>query len=44
MKLVPNIESTRPGEVYLRQSKTWKLIGIIKPENKQLGIVTDVEG
>lgn len=43
MKLVPNIGSARPGEVYLRQGKTWKLIGIIKPENKQLGIVTAPE-
>lgn len=43
MRLIPNVETARPGEVYLRQGKTWKLIGIIKPENKKLGIVTDAD-
>jgi len=42
MKLVPHANEPQPGEVYLRKGKTWALIGIIKPEHKPLGIVTDV--
>jgi hypothetical protein len=43
MKLVPYVEDDRPGELYERQNKTWKLIGLIRPEDKATGIVTPVE-
>ncbi|HYH98821.1 hypothetical protein [Hyalangium sp.] len=39
-KLVPNLGSSRPGEVYERRGKSWVLIGIIKPEDKPYGYVT----
>ena len=42
-KLVPNLGSEQPGEVYLRQRKRWKLVGIIKHEDKGLGFVTAVD-
>ncbi|WP_426750205.1 hypothetical protein [Myxococcus sp. Y35] len=42
-KLVPNLGSEQPGEVYLRQRKRWKLVGIIKHEDKALGFVTAVD-
>ncbi|NOJ77191.1 hypothetical protein [Myxococcus xanthus] len=42
-KLVPNLSSEQPGEVYLRQRNRWKLVGIIKHENKALGLVTTVD-
>lgn len=43
MKLVPNLDNERPGELYERQDKRWKLIGLIKPEDKDTGYVTSVE-
>lgn len=43
MKLVPNVGDSRPGEVFERQGKSWKLIGLIKPEDKEAGIVTPVD-
>lgn len=43
MKLIPHLDSDeRPGEVYLRQEKRWKLVGIIRPEDKRYGLVTAV--
>ncbi|CAM4423922.1 hypothetical protein [Myxococcus xanthus] len=42
MKLVPHANEPQPGEVYLRMGRAWELIGIIKPEHKPFGIVTDV--
>ncbi|AKQ66510.1 putative lipoprotein [Myxococcus hansupus] len=42
-KLVPNLGSEQPGEVYLRQRKRWKLVGIIKNEDKGPGFVTSVD-
>lgn len=44
MKLIPYIGENRPGEVYARQERSWKLIGHILPEDKPFGIVTAVEG
>ena len=41
-KLVPYIGEDRPGEVYERRGKSWKLIGFIKPEDKASGHVTPV--
>lgn len=41
-KLIPFRGEEHPGELYERQEKTWKLIGIIKPEDKEYGIVTPV--
>lgn len=43
-KLIPYVHEDRPGEVYERQGKSWKLVGIIKPEDKATGLVTSVEG
>ncbi|WP_224371950.1 hypothetical protein [Hyalangium versicolor] len=43
-KLIPYVHEDRPGEVYERRGKTWKLVGIIKPEDKASGLVTSVEG
>ena len=43
MKLIPYLGENRPGEVYERQGKTWKLVGIIKPEHKDRGIMTAVD-
>jgi hypothetical protein len=43
MKLIPYLEEERPGELYERQGKSWKLIGLIKPEDKDAGFVTSVE-
>lgn len=42
MKLVPYLSESRPGEVYERQAKSWKLVGFIKPENKDTGTITFV--
>jgi hypothetical protein len=41
-KLIPYKNENRPGEVYERQGKTWKLIGLIKPEDKEYGIITPI--
>ncbi|MDC0714437.1 hypothetical protein POL68_38635 [Stigmatella sp. ncwal1] len=43
-KLIPYTNESRPGEVYERRDKRWKLIGLIKPEDKQDGIITPVQG
>ncbi len=43
MKLIPYINEDRPGEVYRREEKRWKRIGIIKPEDKADGFMTPVE-
>ncbi|WP_163989832.1 hypothetical protein [Pyxidicoccus caerfyrddinensis] len=43
MKLIPYVENDeRPGEFYLRKEKSWKLVGIIRPEDKRYGLVTAV--
>lgn len=39
-KLIPFLKEERPGELYERRGKSWKLIGLIKPENKASGRVT----
>ena len=39
-KLIPYLKEERPGELYERRGKSWKLIGLIKPENKASGRVT----
>jgi hypothetical protein len=39
-KLVPYLNEERPGELYERRGKQWKLIGHIKPENKATGVIT----
>jgi hypothetical protein len=41
-KLVPHVGETRPGEVYERHGGLWKLIGYIKPEDKDSGVMTPV--
>jgi hypothetical protein len=41
-KLIPYLKEDRPGELYERRGKSWKLIGLIKPENKASGRVTRV--
>jgi len=41
-KLVPNLGSSLPGEVYERHDKSWVLIGIIKPEDKPYGYLTPI--
>lgn len=41
-KLIPFIDTQRPGELYERQENTWRLIGHILPENKESGFVTPV--
>lgn len=42
-KLIPNVDNDRPGELYERREKRWKLIGYILPEDKASGFVTPVE-
>lgn len=42
-KLVPYVSEARPGEVYERQSGSWKLIGYIQPEDKDSGFITPVQ-
>jgi hypothetical protein len=42
-KLIPYLKEDRPGELYERRGKTWKLIGLIKPEHKASGEVTLVD-
>lgn len=43
IKLVPHVDDDSPGEVFRREGKTWKRIGIIKPEDKADGFVTPVD-
>jgi hypothetical protein len=40
-KLIPYMNENRPGELYERQGKTWKLIGLIQPADKAAGTVED---
>jgi hypothetical protein len=42
-KLVPYLTENRPGELYERRGKHWKLIGLIKPEDKARGFITSVD-
>lgn len=44
MKLIPHRGESRPGEVYERRDGSWKLTGLIKPEDKADGIITPVDG
>jgi hypothetical protein len=39
-KLIPYVTEDRPGELYERRGKSWKLIGLIKPEHKATGFIT----
>lgn len=39
-KLIPYLKEDRPGELYERRGKSWKLIGLIKPEHKASGLIT----
>jgi hypothetical protein len=39
-KLIPYANDSRPGELYERRGKTWKLIGYIKVEDKAKGTLT----
>ena len=41
-KLIAYVDDNRPGELYERQGKSWKLIGYILPEDKDRGYVTPV--
>jgi hypothetical protein len=43
LKYIPYLVEKRPGELYERQGKQWVLVGIVKPENKEIGKVTGVE-
>ncbi|RKH03879.1 hypothetical protein D7X74_35900 [Corallococcus sp. CA047B] len=42
-KLIPYKGERRPGEVYLRRDKAWKLVGYIHEGDKDMGFVTPVE-
>ncbi|ADO68846.1 hypothetical protein [Stigmatella aurantiaca] len=42
-KLIPYMNEARPGELYERRGKSWKLIGLIRPENKANGAITRVD-
>ena len=41
-KLVPYLTEERPGELYERRGKQWKLIGLIGPGDKATGRITPV--
>jgi hypothetical protein len=43
MRLIPHLSEDRPGELFLRQGKDWKLIGQILPEDKPTGTITPVK-
>ncbi len=43
-KYVPHEGHARAGEVFERRGKEWKLVGLVKPEDKAYGIVTAVAG
>lgn len=38
-KLVPHVGDSVPGEVYERVAKTWRLVSIIRVEDKPAGLV-----
>jgi hypothetical protein len=42
LKYIPFKGESRPGELYERQGKEWRLVGLVKPENKATGKVTGV--
>ena len=42
LKYVPQADPAHRGEVYERQGKDWRLIGIVKPEDKPYGIMTRI--
>lgn len=42
-KLIPYLNEDRPGELYERRGKNWKLIGLIQPEDKATGAITRVD-
>jgi hypothetical protein len=41
-KLIPHTHDTKPGELYERRGKTWKLIAIIEIEDKSTGRLTRI--
>jgi hypothetical protein len=42
-KLVPHVDEDRPGELFVRQGRQWRLIGRIQSEDKGTGRVTAVD-
>jgi hypothetical protein len=42
-KLIPYANDERPGELYERQGKRWRLIGYIMPQDKASGRITPIE-
>jgi hypothetical protein len=43
-KLIPYRYEARPGEVYERLERRWKLIGYIQPEDKASGRISYLAG
>lgn len=43
MKLIPHTKDERPGELFVREGKEWRLVGRILPEDKATGTVTLVK-
>jgi hypothetical protein len=43
MKLIPHAKDERPGELFVREGKEWRLVGRILPEDKATGTVTSVK-
>jgi hypothetical protein len=43
MKLIPHAKDERPGELFVREDKEWRLVGRILPEDKATGTVTPVK-
>jgi hypothetical protein len=42
-KFIPYVNEERPGELYERHGKRWKLIGLVKPEDKSRGRITPID-
>ncbi len=42
-KLIPYLNEDRPGELYVRHGRRWKLIGLISPGDKASGRITAVQ-
>lgn len=43
MKLIPYLQESRPGEVFMRRGKKWILVGYIQNEDKGTGRITAAE-
>ncbi|WP_426756316.1 hypothetical protein [Myxococcus sp. Y35] len=41
-KLIPYANEPRPGELYVRENKRWRLVGHILPDDKATGRITTV--